>query len=78
MENSLKPEKTKETKKENGKDKKHEARLKLSRMVVDAKIKNSEEWENWLKNNIYNKPDNYQLWLDGEMENDSVVSYLIF
>lgn len=74
MENSLKSEKTKETKKENGKDKKHEARLKLSRMVVDAKIKNGEEWENWLKNNIYNKPDNYQLWLEGEMDNDSVVS----
>ena len=68
--------KTKRTKKQkkSGKNKKHEARLKLSRMVVEAVIEDGDQWEKWLDQNIYKKPENYQLWLDGEMDNASVVS----
>ena len=74
--NVKKVTKTIKTKKKqkNNKNKKHQARLKLSKMVVAAQIEDGDQWESWLDKNIYKKPENYQLWLDGEMENDSVVS----
>ena len=53
---------------------KHQARLKLSKMVVKAKIENGDQWDDWLDKKIFKNSKNYQLWLDGEMENNSVGS----